>query len=394
MKSLFTTSQEAALIHISNHAHYANTLQITKALKPEQPIQCFSPRKLKEQIQLFTQVFNQDVAYAVKANPSPQIIKSAYDMGITTFDVASLAEIELITKNAPQAKIHYHNPIRSNHEIEVAFKSYNCKRFAIDDMDELNNLFNIIGPNPEIEIAVRFRLPKASSAIHDFSEKFGANQENAVCLLKQTKALGYKAILTFHPGSQCTTPQGWCDHIKAAASITQNANVKLDRLNIGGGFPVPYTGNKKYLLTRFFDAIKQATQKEFKNPPTLECEPGRAIVAPSISLITQVKAVRAATREVYINDGIYGSLLEMSQAKQLTPKYKVIRDGTYLKGPIQPFIVYGPTCDPLDRLPDQFELPLDIKQGDFIEFEHLGAYGAATTTSFNGYGTAEIVYVN
>ena len=50
------------------------------------------------------------------------------------------------------------------------------------------------------------------------------------------------------------------------------------------------------------------------------------------------------------------------------------------------FSFYGPTCDDLDRMAGPFELPADVKAGDYIEIGMLGAYGCAMRTAFNGFG--------
>ncbi len=54
-------------------------------------------------------------------------------------------------------------------------------------------------------------------------------------------------------------------------------------------------------------------------------------------------------------------------------------------------IVFGPTCDSLDRLPDPVALPEGIREDDFIVFEGMGAYSRALVTGFNGYGARRII---
>ncbi len=55
--------------------------------------------------------------------------------------------------------------------------------------------------------------------------------------------------------------------------------------------------------------------------------------------------------------------------------------------------VYGPTCDPTDRMSSCLMLPADIRPGDYIEFGFMGAYGSATSTRFNGFNPAAYVHV-
>jgi ornithine decarboxylase len=147
-------------------------------------------------------------------------------------------------------------------------------------------------------------------------------------------------------------------------------------------------------LEDFFRVFAAASDAAFAaDRPNLECEPGRGLVAPAISLLTRVKLVKHDRQEVYINDGIYGALMEVNQMPCLLPRYRVIRDGATLSGPTAAFTLYGPTCDPIDRLPMDLELPVDIAEDDYIEFDSLGAYGAATATCFNGYQSRETILV-
>jgi ornithine decarboxylase len=54
--------------------------------------------------------------------------------------------------------------------------------------------------------------------------------------------------------------------------------------------------------------------------------------------------------------------------------------------PAVPRIVFGPTCDSVDRLPGEIGLPGDLAEGDYVLFHGLGAYSTATNTRFNGFG--------
>ena len=304
------------------------------------------------------------------------------------FDVASIEEMASVRAASPAAQFHYHNPVKSRSEIEAAYRKFDCRRFAADCPEEISKIFETLGRDKDIEIAVRFRLPASGAAVHDFSSKFGAEPDAAVDLLKQVTSLGFAAVLTFHPGSQCTATGPWSNYIRVSAEIAREAGVKLKALNVGGGFPSRYIGSKAPSLTDYFTAIQQSARDAYGPAmPQLECEPGRALVAPAYSLVTQVKLVRAATQELFLNDGLYGGLMEVTQAPDLHPFFRVIRkDAVHMPRQQNTFTVYGPTCDPLDRLPHALALPADIREGDYIEFGGVGAYGTATSTRFNGYG--------
>jgi ornithine decarboxylase len=67
-------------------------------------------------------------------------------------------------------------------------------------------------------------------------------------------------------------------------------------------------------------------------------------------------------------------------------------DGAF-EGGEQGFKLYGPTCDSMDAMEGPFSLPADIREGDYIEFGMLGAYGVAMQTQFNGFGDTETIAV-
>jgi ornithine decarboxylase len=112
-----------------------------------------------------------------------------------------------------------------------------------------------------------------------------------------------------------------------------------------------------------------------------------------MSLLTRVKIVCTDGDDIFINDGVYGGLMEFMQAPDLKPPFRVIREGRELEGAAKSFKVFGPTCDPLDVLPHRLDLYEGLAEDDFIEFGTLGAYGLATATRFNGYGNHKIIAV-
>ena len=113
-----------------------------------------------------------------------------------------------------------------------------------------------------------------------------------------------------------------------------------------------------------------------------------------MSLLTRVKLVCTDGDDIFINDGVYGGLMEFMQVPELQPPYRVIRDGKVLTATPSPgkssdrpaihlmFCRIASICRPI------------CKDDDFIEFGTLGAYGIATSTLFNGYGSHGVVAVD
>ena len=122
----------------------------------------------------------------------------------------------------------------------------------------------------------------------------------------------------------------------------------------------------------------------------LWCEPGRALVAESTSILARVELVKDGA--LHINDGSYGNLFDAAHCKWPFPVKAHRADGAF-EGGEQPFKLYGPTCDSMDAMEGPFVLPADIREGDYIEFGMLGAYGVAMQTRFNGFGDTETIHV-
>ncbi len=383
-------------LHSKPAGPFDSAIEVATALAPQSPLFLFSAGQLAAKAAEFLRGFPGEVSYAVKANSSRQVLTTLAKAGIRHWDVASVEEIAAVVEAYPGAIVNYHNPVKSRHEIAEAYGTYGCRRFVVDCGEELRKIAAIAGAPGEVEIAVRFVLPRErSSSAHDFSTKFGAPEHISTALLKQAEALGFKTLLTFHPGSQAREPQTYTRHIEAAARIAASAGIQLAKLNVGGGFPASYRLSEAPPLQTFFTAISKATTRAFGagHEPALECEPGRGIVATSMSLLTRVKLVCSDGDDIFINDGVYGGLMEYMQVPELAPPYRVIRDGKVITGETKAWKVFGPTCDPLDVLPHRLDLPAELRDEDYIEFGTLGAYGLATSTRFNGYGAHEIVAV-
>ena len=378
-----------------NRLRFTDASDVAARLSPDTPVHCFSPSVLKATLATFRDGFSGEVSYAVKANDGAHVLAALAANGLAVYDVASLEEMAAVRAAAAHARLHYHNPIKSRNEIATAAERFGCVRFAADDPQEIDKIIAVGGEAARLEIAVRFKLPKHSASAHDFSGKFGAEPELAKRLLRQVADRGAQPLLTFHPGSQCSDPGIWTAHIHAAAEIARGAGVRLAGLNVGGGFPSRYVGLSAPSLQVYFETIETAAIEAFGADfvPVLECEPGRGLIADSTSVLARVKLVKAASREIYLNDGIYGSLMEVYQVPVLQPFSRAIGGSGPIEGESQGFIVYGPTCDPLDRLPNRIDLPAGIAEGDYVEFGPLGSYGTATSTRFNGYPPAEIIEV-
>ncbi|MGQ0566659.1 MAG: type III PLP-dependent enzyme [Gemmobacter sp.] len=362
---------------------WSNPTEYLRSVNPQNPVLFLAPQALQAMARRFIDGFPGMVTYAVKSNPEEAVIDNLIAAGLRGFDVASPFEMHLIRRLAPDAAMHYNNPVRSRAEIAVAV-DLGVRSYSVDSTSELAKLVELV-PAEGTEITVRFKLPVGGAA-YNFGAKFGATAELAVDLLRTVAEAGFIPSITFHPGTQCTDPMTWDAYIRKAAWIAEQAGVTIARLNVGGGFPSHRLNAVVPQLEATFAMIDRAATEAFgDNRPLLVCEPGRALVGDAFSVAARVKAVRDDAH-VFLNDGVYGTLTELPLIGVIDRTSVLSPDGRLRKGAPVPRIVFGPTCDSVDRLPGEVPLAADIAEGDFVIFQGMGAYSTVTNTRFNGFG--------
>ncbi len=366
---------------------WASPSELVRTQNPENPVLVFAPMVLQATARRFIDGFPGLVTYAVKSNPDEMVIQNLIAAGVEGFDVASPFEIGMIRRLAPGAAMHYHNPVKSRAEIAFAV-DHGVRVFSVDSHSELRKLAEM-APAEGTEISVRFKLPVKGSA-YNFGAKFGATAEVATALLREAAAYGFTPSITFHPGTQVNDLTLWGQFIHAAAQIASDAGVRIARLNVGGGFPSQRTRGGVLTLEEIFAAIELATAEAFGDArPALVCEPGRAMCGDAFSLVAKVKAIRDGSH-VFLNDGVYGGLAEMPIIGMVERIEVLDTDGRRRAGAPVDHIVFGPTCDSVDRLPGEIGLPGDMEEGDYVVFHGMGAYSTVTNTRFNGFGEMTI----
>lgn len=366
-----------------------NALAHLKSVGPQEPVLYFAPTVLQQTARDFQAGFPGMVSYAIKANDSEVVLENLIAAGIIAFDVASPAEIQMVRAISQNVALHYNNPVRSPAEIAQAV-SAGVVSYSVDSLRELEKLIAGV-PVDGVEVAVRLHLP-VKGAVYDFGGKFGADPEDSVQLLRAVAAAGFQCAMTFHPGTQCSDPKTWAEYIQVCADVSSQAGVVLKRLNVGGGF----AANRGVApdLAAIFTGIRAAVNSAFGTAcPEIICEPGRALVTEAFVLATQVKGLRSCGG-VFVNDGIYGSFGEAMNPVGV-PNRDSTRTASGAKhtGRLSARVIYGPTCDSLDRLPGEYALPSDLSEGDYVIFKGMGAYSTATSTRFNGYGATQVVTV-
>jgi ornithine decarboxylase len=368
---------------------------VVRALEPDAPIILNRPHAARRAARFFVEKFPGKVLYAVKANPSPDLIEVLWSAGVTHYDVASIAEVRLVRATLPHAVLCFMHPVKTAKAIAEAYHQHGVRTFSLDTHEELAKIVDACRdpatgePATDLRLCVRLRVSSEYSEL-SLAAKFGCDLTDAPQLLQDARQHCDWLGVCFHVGSQAMTPFAFVQALDRTRAAIAEASVVIDMIDVGGGFPSIYPGMEPPPLEDYFAMIA----KHFEALPIaynaeLWCEPGRALCAEYSSMIVQVNKRRG--EELYINDGAYGALYDAAHVEWRFP-VKALADD--LRDVEVDFAFYGPTCDDADYMAGPFPLPGDIKAGDYIEIGMLGAYGAAMKTGFNGFGSAECVTVS
>ena len=359
-----------------------SALGLAAALRPVQPVTLLRPHAAKRAARFFSEKFPGKSLYAVKANPSPDLLKILWDSGVTHYDVASLGEVRLVAATLPDAVQCFMHPVKAEEAIAEAYFTYGVKTFSLDTLEELEKIVRATKGATDLNLLVRLRVSSDHSKL-SLASKFGADPHEVKTLLMAARQASDALGICFHVGSQAMSPAAYAEAMGRVRDAIVEAAVTVDIVDVGGGFPSWYPGMEPPPLETYFEVIHNAFEAlPISYSAELWCEPGRALCAEYASLLVRVEKRRGS--ELYINDGAYGALFDAAHIGWRYP-VRLVNERAKRVRPMD-FSFYGPTCDDLDRMAGPFQLPGDIAAGDYIEIGMLGAYGCAMRTAFNGFG--------
>lgn len=335
--------------------------------------------------------------YAIKANSDASIIRTLFREG-ASFDIASWPEFETVDKNLITTsaleythwihnKIIYSNCIKAPSTLRK-LRLYN-PLMTFDNKDEIQKIKENA---PNARLVLRIQVNNAGAMV-ELSSKFGASPLEAVDLIVEAIKEGLSVEgISFHVGSQTSNFNNYTEALELTAALFEDVkdqtNIDLSLVDIGGGFPAPYDETVKP-FSELAEVVNFALNKYFPPSVRIIAEPGRFIAATACYSVAEVLGVsqRGGRKCYYIDDGVYhtysGTIFDHC-------KYPV---RAFKDGPTEPSLVYGPCCDALDRISTADLLP-DLKRGDLVYSEMMGAYTLASSTNFNGFPPAKVVHVN
>ncbi len=360
--------------------------EFVATLPHETPYFLFSETKLLARIREFSRHFpNVAIQYALKANSDPAVLRILADAGCG-FEAASRYELRLLQAiGVPSSKIIYGTSVKPAAHIRE-FAEYGVDLFACDCRTELEK---IAANAPGSRVYVRLAVNDAGS-VFKFSEKFGTDRTTAVSLLGMAASLGLRPYgLSFHVGSQSHNHRAWANalaDLRDAMFALSQARIKLEMLNLGGGFPCQYasTDTVPTLAEIGVEVFEQYRHLPYQ--PKLIIEPGRAIVAEAGVLVASViaRVPRRETTWLFLDAGVYNGLFE-AMAYQGSTRYVVatLRPSNVSGEAL--FALAGPTGDSPDVITREVLLPADMDVGDKVIVRNAGAYSLSVTSEFNGF---------
>jgi ornithine decarboxylase len=335
------------------------------------------------------------VYYAVKANPSPEVLTLLAGLG-SCFDTASVTEIEMVlAAGATPDRISYGNTIKKERDIARAF-ALGVRLFAVDSKEEVEKIARAA---PGARVFCRF-LFDCAGAEWPLSRKFGCDPSLAVEVLEHAHRHGLEPHgVSFHVGSQQRRTQAWDQALRSAAAIFRacaDRGIPLAMVNLGGGFPTRYLKEVPSVKS-YGNSIFRALRRHFGNAiPETIIEPGRGMVGNAGIIEAEVvlvskKSETDSIRWVYLDIGKFGGLAETMDEAIRYP-IRTPRDGAEAG----PCVVAGPTCDSMDVLYEKtpYHLPVSLEIGDKVLIEGTGAYTASyASVGFNGFAPLKAFHI-
>lgn len=327
-----------------------------------------------------------EICYSMKANSEMPVLKSLYDAG-ADFEVASGYELTLLKSlKIPADRIIFGSSVKDKDHIKDFFK-YGVDRFACDSEEEL---YKIAKYAPRAKVYIRALVDNRSNSVFHMSEKFGVPLKEAVDLLIKARRLNLIPYgISFNVGSQARSEHAWArgiEDIASAMTALEEKEIRIQVINIGGGFPHEYNDSSKTPSIQQISKHITYSAKKLPYPVKFIAEPGRGLVANAYALVVGVteKIKRHNGTWIHIDAGVYNALLE-AMAYQGSIRYFIESLKDYSSGKKEEFILTGPCCDDLDVVDNKALLPSDIKVGDKLIIYDTGAYTFTLMTHFNGY---------
>lgn len=331
----------------------------------------------EQHIQNIKSILHPDIKvwYACKANPLGKILSilNENDFGV---DVASLGELHQ-AKKLGVSKLIATGPAKSPKYLE-ALLNQNVQTIVIESINQLNDLnFICQKQNTKQDVLLRVQIEwqsEISSVLGGSSiTPFGLGIDDWKKInLNHYENINFKGLHCFQWGNVLKEEQiliYWEETIKCCKELSSYLGINLQVLDLGGGLGLSYENNDEINFNSLHEKLLKLKTSYGLNEIWLEL--GRYSIGKFGSYFTKiidVKEVRG--KNLIITEGGINHIARPALVGESFPCMAFNNSSDICKT----FTVHGPLCTALDNL-GTFQLPADVKVGDWLEFKRTGAYG-------------------
>ena len=342
------------------------------------------------------------INYAIKANSFDPLLSFVSTLA-DGLDIASGGELELVRATGfDLGRVSFAGPGKRDLELEAAIAAgvtLNLESEA--EADRALAIADRLGVTPRLAVRVNpdFELKGSGMKMGGGPKPFGIDAARVPALVRHIVAAGcdFRGLHIF-TGSQALSAEAVIDMqakvLDCAHRIAVDAGVTLPKLNMGGGFGIPYFPGDEPLDIA---AVGAALEERFRNLPDtladaeLFIELGRYLVGEAGVYLTRIVDRKESYGETYLvtDGGLHHQLAASGNFGTVVRRnYPVAIASRFAAEPAEEANVVGCLCTPLDRLADKAHLPR-AEVGDLVAVFCAGAYGAsASPSAFLGQGPA------
>ncbi|MEO0057120.1 MAG: hypothetical protein RIT17_557, partial [Pseudomonadota bacterium] len=347
------------------------------------------------------------INYAVKANPHLAVIGHMASL-VDGFDIASSGELGLcVAVGIDPARISFAGPGKRDDELEAAIATgvtLNCE--SEGEGARALAIGARLGKAPRIAIRVNpgFELKGSGMKMGGGAKPFGVDAERVPDLARKLIAGGaeWRGLHIF-TGSQTLSADAIIEAqgnvLELAANLAEAIGHGLPKLNMGGGFGIPYfPGDEPVDLARVGEALAERLGHlpAVLAQTELCLELGRYLVGEAGVYLTRILDRKVSHGFTYLvtDGGLHHQLAASGNFGSVVRRnYPSAIASHYGAEPTEEVNIVGCLCTPLDRLADNAAMPR-AEVGDLVAVFCAGAYGAsASPAAFLGHGPAAEILV-
>lgn len=377
------------------------------AIKYGTPLFVYSREQIKHNLEKLKEAFSLSdglelkIAYALKANPHPEILRFLLTEG-TWIDAVSPGEIKAaLEAGFPPERIIYTGTSVSPEDLKeiMAYPEITINIDAFEQLHLMKKVRANFYPGRKYRVAVRwnpgigrgFNAKVTTAGIrapNGLPIKFGVEASSVAAIFKEAQRTGFLPVgFHQHLGS------GWIDRdwpvvkeaiermINKAAELIQ-LGFSLEFLDFGGGIAPRYEEKQGlFPLNKYAHFIQQKIKEKKLPLKKIILEPGKFLVADAGVLLMKVVYLKKSygNHFVCVNAGTFNTVPRPAIYPEA---YHHIINCVERKGKKKRVTVAGHLCESGDVF--AYDRPMILpREGDILAVLHAGAYGHSMASRFN-----------